>query len=759
MASQTSTKAGRTGMGSDSEAPSPFVLALRTVRKHWAIIAACAFVAAGISLVYSKTLPRVYESETLLELDPNVSRPLGEKSESAMPMGAGASHYVDVFQFYETQYKIMTSSMVMQAAAREASLQSDFEYFGLKAPPAQPITIEQAGAVLRAHVNIVPVKNSHLVSIKVEDMNPKRARRLADAVAAAYIDLNLQKAISATGDSVVWLNSQVDATKKELESNENALHTFKEKNDLPSTSINESSNMVRLEMQDLNTALTHTRTTKQELLARHAELSKVLSDSADVLPASELLSSTHLQGIRHDYVEAVRVRRSLIAEGKGENHPQVKAVDQRVAETKTALLAEVKNIQGAVERDLAIITRQEQGEAALYDAAHKRAVDLNMKEIEYHRLDRARDQNEKLYAMLNEHMKDADLARMMKVNNVHVVEKAVEPITPIRPRVSVNVAVGVVIGLLIGLVLVVARDLMDSSLKTPEDAERVLGVTFLGLLPTLDGQHPEGRRRKGKKSRRPSPSDMTGKPELVVHNHPHSGLAEAARSIRTNLLFTNPDRPYRKLLVTSAAPSDGKTTVACSIAIALAQSGQRVCIIDCDLRRPRLHRIFDRAGDAGVTNVLVGDSTIQDVAQPTEIENLFCIPSGPTPPNPADLLHSDRFKKFIDDAAEHFDRIVIDSPPVVAVTDSAIISTLVDGTVFVVRAFSTTRAVARQGMRTLADVDAPVVGTVLNAVDLSRHEYSYYQYYYYKREGYASLPTVPTSAGPKDSSHEPRNLV
>jgi capsular exopolysaccharide synthesis family protein len=588
---------------------------------------------------------------------------------------------------------------------------------------------------------------------------------LADAVAAAYIDLNLQKAVSSTTDSVVWLNGQVDTTKKELELNENALHAFKEKNDLPSTSINESSNMVRLEMQDLNTALTRTRTTKQELLARHAELSKVLSDSADVLPASELLSSAHLQGIRKDYVEAVRVRRSLIAEGKGENHPLVTAVDQRVAETKSALLAEVKNIQGAVERDLAIITRQEQGEAALYEAAHKRAVDLNMKEIEYHRLDRSREQNEKLFGMLNEHLKDADLARMMKVNNVHVIEKATEPTVPIRPRVSVNVAIGISIGLMLGIALVVVRDALDSSMKTPEDVERTLGVTFLGLLPTLEGHSAKGR-PKGSKRKKRGPTDLVGKPELVVHNHPHSGLAEAARSIRTNLLFTNPDRPYRKLLVTSAAPSDGKTTVACSLAIALAQSGQRVCIIDCDLRRPRLHRIFDRAGDAGVTNVLVGDATLAEVAKPTEVENLFCIPSGPTPPNPADLLHSDRFKQFLEDAGEAFDRIVIDSPPVVAVTDSAIISTLVDGTVFVLRAFNTTRAVGRQGMRTLADVDATVVGAVLNAVDLSRHEYSYYSYYYYKREGYSSKgyaartdPSSPLPSDDDDAPPRPHDLV
>jgi succinoglycan biosynthesis transport protein ExoP len=710
---------------------------LRIVRKHWPLVAACVLAAAGISLVYTKTLPRIYQAQVMLELDPNVTRPLGNKMDSVMPMGPG--DFMDTREYYETQYKIITSSKVMMAAARDAALQTDYAFFGLSGPPAKPITLEQAGVALRGEVSVEPVRNSRLLLIKVDDVDPKRARRLCDVIAAAYMDQNLEKAISTTSDSVVWLGGQVDHVKKELETDEDALHTFKEKNDLPSTSINESSNMVRVEMEQMNTALTSTRMRKQELLARHAELSKVLSDSADVLPASELLSSGYLQSLRKDYVDAVRVRKALIAEGKGDNHPTVKAMDQKILENRSALLAEVKNIQGAVERDLAVVQREETGESTLYDAAHKRAVDLNMKEIEYHRLDRARDQNEKLFAMLTEHMKDADLARMMRSNNIHLIEPATEPTSPIRPRVSVNVMLGVVLGLLAGLGLVWVRDTLDSSLKTPDDVERILGVTFLGLLPTIE---EELRPRGGKKSRRAAAQQLPPgmAPELIVQERPHSGIAEAARSIRTNLMFTNPDKPYRKLLVTSAAPAEGKTTVACSIAIALAQSGQRVCIIDCDLRRPRLHRIFDRVGNSGVTNVLVGEASLAEVAQPTMVENLWCVPSGPSPPNPADLLHSDRFKKFLDDAGEMFDRIVIDSPPLVAVTDSAIISRLVDGTVFVLRAFSTTRALGRQGIRALADVDAPVVGAVLNAVDLSRNEYSYYQNYYYKREGYASLP-------------------
>ena len=176
------------------------------------------------------------------------------------------------------------------------------------------------------------------------------------------------------------------------------------------------------------------------------------------------------------------------------------------------------------------------------------------------------------------------------------------------------------------------------------------------------------------------------------------------------------------------------------------------CCPSTGLRRPRVHRIFGREGDAGLTNVLVGDATIEEVAKATEIANLWAIPAGPLPPNPADLLHSARFRKFMEDMGEQFDHVIIDSPPLVAVTDAAIASTVVDGVVFVVRAFATGKHVSAQGLRALRDVDAPIIGAVLNAVDLQRSEYTYYTYYHYKREGYASIP----ASRPDDDAPERR---
>jgi succinoglycan biosynthesis transport protein ExoP len=720
--------------------------AVRAVRKHWAIVIGLVLICGAASLAYSKTLPKIYEAQTLLEFDPDVIKPLGNKADPIV----GWSAIWDTREYYETQYRIMQSERVLSAVVRDLSLQNDPNFLGYT--PKTPAPLEATVAELRGRLIIEPVKGSRLVLVKIQDTRPEQARRLADAVARAYIQQNLDKMINATGDTVVWLSGQLDHFKLELEQTENSLHEFKKQNDLPSSTLEDLSKMIRLEMQDYDGALTRTRMRRQELAARHGELAKITTEEPDQVPASELLSNAFLSGLRTQYQQAQRERAELVAEGKGDNHPAVRKADEKLALSKSQLLSEIKNIQGAVARDLSIIERQENGEAALYEGARKKAVDLNLKELEFHRLDRMRAQNEKLYAVLLEQMKEADLRRMMNTNNIRLVDGAQEPKYPIAPHVPTNVGIAVLVGLIIGLALAIVREQLDNTLKTPQDIEQRLGVTFLGLLPEISEEDPAGGPKRRARRRAPAATELA--PELLVHERPTSGIAEAARALRTNLMFMNPDEPYRRLLVTSAAPSEGKTTVAVSIAISLAQGGQKVCIIDCDLRRPRLHRIFDRAGDVGLMNVILGDATIEEVAKETIVPNLYCIPCGPIPPNSADVVSSEKFRHTLDAISARFDRLVLDSPPVIAVTDSAIASTLVDGVVFVVRAFKTSVNLCRSGLRTLQDVDAPIAGAVLNAVNLNRHEYNYYHYYYYKREGYAPLAgTVgvpPSSPSSKD---------
>lgn len=726
------------GEGDDSSALSGLLWFLRALRKHWALIVALVVLCGAVSLAYSKSLPKIYEAGALIEFDPDVIKPLGNKTD---PM-IGWSAIWDTQQYYETQYKLMASDRVLKTVVTDLALQNDVDFLGYK--PTQPVPMDDAVQMLRGQLTIDPVKGSRLVYLKIQDTHPAQARRLAEAVARTYIKRNLDNMVEATTDTVTWLDGQLNDSKRELEQTEYSLHEFKKQNDLPSSTLEDLSKMIRMEMQEYDSALTRTRMRHGELAARHAELSKITAENPDQVPASELLGNAFLQGLRTQYQNAVRERAELVAEGKGENHPAVKKADEKIALSKTSLLAEIRNIQGAIASDLAIVQRQESGEAGLLEGARKKAVELNLKELEFHRLDRVRAQSEKVYGVLLEQQKEALLRSMMKTNNIRLVDIPVEPKAPIAPRVAVNVGVALLVGLILGMALALLREQLDNSLKTPQDVEEKLAVTFLGLLPEIADDEEEGS-SNGKRRRRPRRLETKLAPELLVHEQPTSGAAEAARTLRTNLMFMNPDRPYRRILVTSAAPSEGKTTVAVSVAISLAQGGQRVCIVDCDLRRPRLHRIFDRAGDVGVMNVIMGESTIAEAAKPTIVPNLYCMPCGPIPPNSADVVASEKFRKLLDDLSQHFDRIVLDSPPIVAVTDSAIVSTLTDGVIFVIRAFRTNFALCRQGLRALRDVDAPIAGAVLNAVNLNRHEYNYHHYYYYKREGYA--PLVPTTGG------------
>jgi capsular exopolysaccharide synthesis family protein len=289
---------------------------------------------------------------------------------------------------------------------------------------------------------------------------------------------------------------------------------------------------------------------------------------------------------------------------------------------------------------------------------------------------------------------------------------------------------GGLVGLALGIGAAIGRGFMDRTVKTPEDVEKGMGATFLGLLPELSATSPKGRGRRRAR-------ENAGAPELVVHHSPMSAIAEAARAIRTNLLFMAPDKPYRTLLITSAGPAEGKTTVGCCIATAMAQAGKSVLLVDCDLRRPRVHRVFGRRNDAGLTTALLDPDDPASGPQSTEVPNLSVVVAGPIPPNPAELLQSERFRAWIRAMEARFDHVILDSSPIVAVTDAAILSTVADGTILVVRAFKTRRELAQYSLKTLRDVSARVAGVVLNAVNLDRDEYRY-SYQYYRRDEYYS---------------------
>ncbi len=713
------------------------IVAWRTVRKHWVTALATTLVVALAVAFYTLGQTKIYQATATVQFDPSPPRPLGRGVDTVVEMGTGS--YWNNREYYETQYKIIQSMRVALAVVRELDLNNDASFLRNLPPGRQASSMsvapEEAAETLRERLTVEPVKESRLAVLRYNDADPQRAHRILTVLVNTYVEHNLEDVLASTDSAVDWLRTQLDKLKGDLESSEMALHDYKIQKNILSVALDDQSNMLREEMKQLNDTLTAVRAKREEYAARRAELAKVRADDPTNLPSSELLQSQILQSLRERYEEAVRERNGLIGGGKGEKHPDVAAADERVKAAKKALLAEIKNIQGALDRDVSVVTRQEAGLAGLFERAQKQAFELNLLEIEYNRLRRTKENTEKLYQLVLERTKEADLTRMMRVNNIRIPDPPLVQKRPIRPRVPINIAAGVLAGLGLGIAAALGRAMLDRTLKTPEDVEHELGLPFLGLLPEIEPSALEGGPSKKRRPSRRSPRPLVTR-ELIVHEQPLSGIAEASRAIRTNLLFMAPDNPYKTLLVTSAAPAEGKTTVACCIAIAMAQAGQKVVIVDCDLRRPRLHRVFRRGSDVGVTTALLDEEMPDEEITRTEIPNMSVLPAGPIPPNPAELFHSERFKAVLAKLQQRYDRIVIDSPPIVAVTDAAILSTLVDGTVLVTRAFKTPRDLARHAVRSLLDVGGKAAGVVLNAVDLERQEYRYYHYYSYKKEGY-----------------------
>lgn len=738
----------------------------RPIRKYWITSVMIAALVTMAAAFYTTRQTKLYEASATVQFDPNPPRPLGGKVESVVEMGSGAVW--DTREYYETQYEIIESRKVSLAVVQQRGLNRD-PAFLLNLPPHAPVPKNfepwdegDAADVLRSRLRVEPVKSSRIATVHLVDADPERAASVLKSLVDSYRELNLQNVIESTEEAATWLQSENDKLTKELDSSEKALHDYKVENNILSVEYDDKSNMLREEIGQLNQTLTTIRTRREEISARYNELAKVPSDNPSQLPASELLSSTLLQGLRSNYISALKDRDALLSGGKGKNHPDVLAADAKVTATRDALLDEVKNIQGSLKGDLAVINRQEGGVSGLFDKAKKEALELNLLEIEYNKLRRQKENTEKLYSLLLERSKESDLTRRLRINNISIVDYPSVPGAPVRPNVPANVAAGMMLGVLLGVAAAFGRNLLDRTVKTPEDVEQVIQATFLGLIPEIDNalDVTPGVPARTRRARRAKAAGA-GR-ELIVHEHPMSGTAEAARSVRTNLLFTTPDKPYRTLLVTSSGPSEGKTTVACCVAVAMAQAGKRVVLVDCDLRRPRIHRIFrERKSDLGpgLTSALL-DDTITDCAVTTEVPNLWVVPAGPIPPNPSELLHSERFRAFLGKLSGQFDLVILDSPPLVAVTDATILSTIVDGTLLVVRAFKTTKDLARHANRILADVGARMAGVVLNAVNLNRDEYKYSYLYYRRGNYYASNakhddgPGAGASSASSSSPHE-----
>jgi capsular exopolysaccharide synthesis family protein len=701
------------------------------VRRKWLGLGLLVF-SLGAAIVITKKSTPIYHAEATIEIDKQPPEVLGDNVKEVVQMGTGPD-WSDI-DYYETQYKILKSHDVALRATQALSLDRNSDFCRMLGIAPGQLSQDQIADTLSGMVIVEPVKDSMLVTVAVEGPDPKVATLLANGVADAYAARNLDLHLVDTKTAEDKLQTQAGDLKQKFDDSEQQLYQFKKDNDILSVSLSDHENMLAKQIEQTTDELTSVRDQRLELQAERAQL--LADKDKDPLAESDVeLAETSIfkqsggviQDLKKSYLDESATLAAL--EGKyGEKMPAVVAQQHKVDGIKADLQRETDNLIQAVDnqyQELQSTEKTLQGELATLTS---QALDLGEKAIQYGQLNRTYKNNRHLYLLVTGRFMESGLFEQLDQNNVSVLDHAELPTSPVRPSLRLNLAIGLLAGLMVALGAVFTIEYLDRTVKSHIDLEERIGLTFLGLLPRFD--EPSGT-----------------KLDLFVHNNPKSAAAEACRSIRTNVLFASADREKRSLLVTSAGPSEGKTLTAISVAVAMAQGGNKTLLIDTDMRRPRLHRALGVPSDRGLSNAIIGDTPVADCIRQTDVKGLYVLPCGAIPPNPAELLQSDRFKKVYDEAAARFDTIILDSPPIIAVTDSVILSRVVDGTLLVARAGQTHRGVLARAKLQITRVGGRIFGCVLNDVVMNRRGYGTEYYYYYNRYGYQNTETNEKASG------------
>lgn len=746
------------------DASGQFIDQLKQLWKHRWIVISIMAVTLCVDALWVLRQPKVYAAVATVQFDPSPPRPLGRQVEEVDTGGVGS--YWSLRDYYETQYRVARSRGVAEGVVRRLGLQHDPDF--LRVPRERrrsfrSVSVSDAAQALTARVKVDPVRDSRLMNITVEDYSPRRAQLLANTLADVYVQRNLDHRMSATRDAVRWLSTQLDDLRVKLTRSEDALEAFRREHNIVSNQFVDQRNIVGSRITRLSEALTEAQTRRFNLAARTAELQRAAREithalrdvgtpSLDASPdarqdwksrvtaamgsltAPELLSSTVLASLRTQFELAAREEAAL------EPRYLPRAAELRTARARTnsvvsMFAAEVDNIRGANEAELRAITRTESNLRTELAAAHRQAVELNQQEMVYSRLSRERDNHSKIYGIVLERTTEGGLMGDLQVNNMNVLDYALLPLAPIKPKVVISLALGGIAGLALGLLASLLAIQADRTVRSRVDVEDRLATACLGVVPSATPRASRKGLYRYQYGHTPNNEAPVENLDLVVHSHPTSSIAELMRGVRTNLLFMSPDRPIQHLMVASAMPREGKTFTAVSLAITLAQSSKRVLIVDADMRRPRIHKVFKIRPPVGLTSVLIGEATLEEAICETSVPNLFVLPCGPIPPNPAELIASQRTIELIAQLRERFDRIVWDTPPVTAVADAIALGPQLDGVVMVLKARSTRLDDAESSLRQMNAVGAHIIGCVLNAVD-PRDDTS--SYFYGKR--YAAQP-------------------
>ena len=645
--------------------------------------------------------------------------------------------------YYETQYGLLQSRALARRTIDNLGLWSDpifnqpprFTIRGLITwplavvagwlEPPEPTQLPDAAetstesGIIDQFLNATNIEAagfSRLVDVTFSSRDPILAAKVANTLSDEYIQQSLELRSSTTQEATEFLGEQLAEQREKLEASEQALQSYRERTD--SVSLEERQNVVVQRLSDLNAAVTRANTTRIQKETAYRQVSEAQDDPAAIDRVPLIVSNALVQ---QQKIELGRLeqQRAQLSEKLGPNHPDMVTINLAIQNAEVSMRAEVAQVALAMQSEYEAAVAEEQTLQAALAQQTREAQQLNRAGIEYGVLERDAEADRQMFETLLQRTQETGVAGQLESGNIRVVDYAETPTSPASPDMFRDLLMAILGGFTLAIGLVFAFEHIDDRLKHPDEMKRYLGLPFLGMVPALSVN-----------------AGMT----LLSGDGVSSVFSESFRSIRTNVLFSSTDDGGRLIVVTSSAPSEGKTVVSTNLSAALAQSGHRVLLIDADMRKPRVHEVFGLESTPGLSNVLVGNVTASEAIRESSTSGLWVLPAGTNPPNPAELLGSKRFRDFAALLLRHFDWVILDTPPVMAVTDASIAANISHGVLFVVGAEMTSRRTAQRAIEQLSHGQARFLGTVLNRVNLQQNPYYYSKYYRSEYGGYYGTP-------------------
>lgn len=727
-------------------------------KRRWTVLAILAVIFTVSVLATLKEKP-MYEAKALIEI---------ERENPNIPTAEDLFEIDNVSNtFLETQYKVLESESVLRRVVRELKLDQLTEFNPPRhwwslpsmkaassmstsdptAPKPDSEAVHNALKTLSDRLSVDPVKQSRLVEVSFESQDPILAARIVNSISSNYVDQNLELRWDAAQKASEWLSQQLVGVKAKLEKSEDEMQGYARDNGLLflESEKGTTENIVDARLRQLQEELTKAQADRFEKESLYR-----LIEAGDYGALPTVFDNHELQELTLRLSD-LETQRANLSTTFAPDYPKLKQVQSEIEEAQGTLDAERNRAATRIRNDYFAAVRREQLLKDAFANAQHEADGIAERSVQYGILKREVDTNHELYDGLLQRLKQAGISAGLKESNVRIVDAAVPPTKPAKPRVALNLSVGLILGLSVGIGAAFLQEHFDNSLKTTEEVERILELPALAMIPSVESLNGRGSHTAAANGDalhiEPGLTTAAGNGSGALNPHwylidelsaKYSQLTEAFRSLRTSVLLSAADQPPRSLVVSSAQPGEGKTTVSTNLAISLAQLGQRVLLIDGDLRRPSVHRAFGIRDSLGVVSYLTGQRDWREAVEKISVPGLEVLVSGPIPPNPAELLSSDRMKRLIKEALEEYKFVVVDSPPLLNVADSRILATLVEGVVLVIKGGETPRELARRAHAYAVDVGARVIGVVLNNIDLHREEYSYYQQYHF--DAYESAP-------------------